>query len=174
MKQLSFLTDPSVDNQPKKNQTSFSFWKLYIDGASRNNPGPAGAGIVIIKDGKTVVKKGYYLDTKTNNQAEYLALLIGLFHIKECGVGNQEPLAIYSDSQLMICQLSGVYKIKNLALKRYYDTALSLLRPYNYALHHILRDANGAADEAANLGIDKRIAVPQSCITMMRSYDIEL
>lgn len=174
MKQLSFLHHDSRSEQNTPEiKKAVSFWKLFIDGASRNNPGPSGAGIVLFKDGKPCIKKGYYLNTKTNNQAEYLALLIGMYYVQQSGVAAQEPLAIYSDSQLMISQLSGVYQVKNSALKKYYDAALALLRTYNYTLHHVLRHNNTDADELANSGIDKRVVVPEACIAMMQSYDIE-
>jgi len=73
MKQLS-LFEPAQDSKPHSRQT----WQLYVDGAARGNPGPAGAGIFIKKGEEVVVKQGFFVGKKTNNQAEYFALILGL------------------------------------------------------------------------------------------------
>jgi len=168
MKQLSFIDHQSKDNDtvniPQKKDETLSLWKLFIDGASRNNPGPSGAGIYLLKNGKEVVKKGYYLGIKTNNQAEYLALLIGIRYFKELSIKPADPVAIYSDSQLMINQLHGIYRVKNSALKEYFLAAQEQLKKYNYSLHHILRHKNTHADALANYGIDNKVELPSTFI----------
>ena len=75
MKQLDLFNNDQQSPTTKKP----SVWALFVDGASRNNPGPSGAGIYIEKDNILEIKEGYYLGIKTNNQAEYLALVLGLF-----------------------------------------------------------------------------------------------
>ena len=173
MEQLSFLTQ-RTNSEPKSSTSSLSFWKLFIDGASRNNPGPAGAGVYLLKDNKVVVEKGFYLGEKTNNQAEYLALLVGIYFFEQQNIKPDEPISIYSDSQLLVSQLNGLYRVKNSALKKYFDVAKKRLSNYNHQLHHVLRHKNSDADALANLGIDRSVAIPQGFITMMQSHEIEL
>ena len=81
MTQLTILGDCSDPiREPKKESTT---WKLFIDGASRNNPGRSGAGVYLLKNEKPVYQEGFYLGIKTNNEAEYLALLLGVFSCKK-------------------------------------------------------------------------------------------
>lgn len=176
MEQLSFLSQNSSSSSHERSteNKSVPFWKLYVDGASRNNPGPAGAGVYLLKNGKEVVKKGFFLGTKTNNQAEYLALIIGLLYFKDHVVESNELISIYSDSQLMISQLNGTYRVKNGALQLYYRIARELLQHYNYVLHHVLRHNNIQADALANHGINKHISPPQEYIGILQSHGIEL
>src|SRR5437867_2256163 len=100
MKQLGiFCSDVPSDNANVPVAVR-AYWKLSVDGASRNNPGPAGAGIYLIKNEHVVEASGYALGVKTNNQAEYLALLIGLVYLRQ----HMEPrdlVLIISDSQLL-------------------------------------------------------------------------
>jgi len=174
MEQLSFLSGAIKHDSGSSSVSTVSFWKLFVDGAARNNPGPAGAGVFLLQDGKPVVKKGYYLGDKTNNQAEYIALLLGIYFFKKLSIGPNEPIAIYSDSQLLVSQLKGVYRVKNAALKKYYDIAKNGLGNYNHELHHVLRHKNTDADALANLGLDEKTPVPQDFIAMMRLHEIEL
>ena len=99
MKQLSLFDDCvfTVTKQTKKGL----HWKLFVDGASRKNPGKAGAGIYLVKEDKSILKKGFYLGTKTNNQAEYLALILGIFYAKKYMAKN-DMLTIFSDSELLV------------------------------------------------------------------------
>jgi ribonuclease HI len=148
-------------------------WHLYTDGASRNNPGPAGAGICIMHEGKIVKKQGHYVGTKTNNQAEYLALLLGIFYAKAY-VQKGDQLAIFADSQLLVRQMQGVYKVKNSDLQVLQRAAFTLLMPYDYALYHVYREENTVADEMANEGLDKKIVVPSAFTQEMRIHGISL
>lgn len=132
-------------------------WQLFIDGASRNNPGPAGAGIYLVKESKKELAQGFFLGNKTNNQAEYLALIIGL--ILALPKVGQDHLQIVSDSLLLVNQLNGVYRVKNPELQILYHKAKSLLAQNNYTVVHVLRAHNVIADEMANLGIDQKIAL---------------
>src|ERR1700736_5606512 len=88
MKQMSLFSFPEKSNpeKPHNNPPHLSAdvvkWQLFVDGAARNNPGPAGAGIYILKNGTPFIKQGFYLGSKTNNQAEYLALVLGLCQLR--------------------------------------------------------------------------------------------
>ncbi len=92
-------------------------WELYVDGAARNNPGPAGAGFYLLKNGVPVEEQGMFLGKKTNNQAEYLALLLGVYYAQR-HMGPEDTLVIKADSELMVRQVQGIYKIKNQELAR--------------------------------------------------------
>ena len=83
MKQLSIFDEAFKKIEKKCGDGTRGYWKLFIDGASRNNPGPSGAGFLLLKDDKPVEQKGFFLGSKTNNQAEYFALLIGIFFLKK-------------------------------------------------------------------------------------------
>ncbi len=147
-----------------------SSWELYVDGAARNNPGPAGAGIYILKDGIPVVEKGIFLGTKTNNQAEYLALLLGLLLLKGL-MCHTDKLTIKSDSQLLVRQLIGMYGVKNKDLVKLYLHIEELLMGMLYTICHIPRAENKIADKLANKGIDQKTPVPQELLTMWRTYE---
>jgi len=128
--------------------------KIYIDGASRGNPGESGAGIVI-KDGKGRVFKRLrqYLGRATNNQAEYRALLLALKASRELG----QNIRIYSDSELLVKQLKGSYRVKSKGLKPYFDEVRGLLRDFSsWEIAHIPREQNMEADALANEAIDTK------------------
>jgi ribonuclease HI len=148
-----------------------SKWKLYLDGASRNNPGPAGAGIVLYKNNELVQEGGYYLGLKTNNQAEYMALLIGLFEVKKIMKPNDQ-LLIISDSQLMVRQLQGMYKVKNPELKKCFSLAKYLLKDVPCNIKHVLRHENKQADAMANRGVDTKNEVPEAFVQLLKKHAI--
>jgi ribonuclease HI len=171
MKQLNFL-DLTSHNRSLQS-SDIHYWKLFIDGAARNNPGPAGVGMVILKDEDLVEQHGFFVGSKTNNQAEYLALLLGLIRIKQL-MGPDDLLLIFSDSELLVRQMKGYYKVKNTVLKTLYAGAQQLLTGLNYDIGHILRYKNKQADALANRGIDQKTAVPQYFITALHDYGISL
>lgn len=123
-----------------------------------------------MKDGATIEQRGFYLGTKTNNQAEYLALLLGVYyaqlHMKE-----GELITIKADSELMVRQVAGVYKIKNLELIRLYSALKTLLDSLHYTVMHIPREQNKIADKLANMGIDKKIQVPEELLMVWPIYE---
>ena len=137
-----------------------SVFELYVDGASRNNPGPAGAGIYLLKDGKPIERRGYFLGLKTNNQAEYLALLLGLAVAQE-HMGPDDQLIIKADSLLMIKQICGQFRVKNPGLFKIYQLVMRFLIKMPYKAVHIPREQNTKADRLANLGIDRKQVVPE-------------
>ncbi len=165
------IFEPYADQPKNPQEKAYNHWKLFIDGAARNNPGPAGAGVYITKNDKPVKKLGFYLGIKTNNQAEYGALLLGLHEIKQ----NWDPrdhLDIISDSQLLVRQFKGEYKVKHPELKPLHLLAKTMLHGIMYSITHVLREHNTIADEMANLGIDKKKPLPSDFITLLRQHEL--
>lgn len=176
MKQLNFLENLENNLSDKNKECvkdKVNYWKLFIDGASRNNPGKAGAGIVIVKNDEKFLQNGFYLGLKTNNQAEYLALVVGLFYLKKY-LCKDDIVMIISDSQLLVRQISGHYKIKNPDLIQLFKLSKTLLYGINYNIAHVLRHENKEADEMANLGIDKGNKLPQEFLNILREHEIQL
>ncbi len=134
-------------------------YTLFIDGAARGNPGLAGAGVFLLHNEKPVFEYGYYLENKTNNQAEYMALLLGIYQAAQV-LHPRDELIIKSDSQLLVCQMSGVYKISDAILKQYAQAAKQALAAYKVSFVHVRRELNKKADALANKGIDQRIPIP--------------
>ena len=129
-------------------------WLLMVDGAARGNPGPAGCGAVICDDKGAVVRAlSRYLGHATNNVAEYEALLMGLDALVEL---KRRKIVVQSDSQLLVRQLNGEYRVKDAKLKVLYQRAISLLRQFDsYRIVHVRRELNKVADRLANRGIDE-------------------
>jgi len=163
-KQLALFETESNSKAEKK---EIHHWKIFIDGASRNNPGPSGAGVYILKDDQVFAKHGFFLGNKTNNQAEYLALLLGIFEIKK-KVQPGDIIHIISDSQLLIRQMNGQYKVKNEDLKVLYSVAKRWLHGLHVKLSHVLREDNIEADAMANYGIDKKIKLPHEFMETLK------
>ena len=127
--------------------------RLYCDGASRGNPGPAGAGAVLVEPGGAVIdRQGKFLGRQTTLFAEYQGLLLGLHRARELGVGEVE---VFSDSELMIRQLGSRYQVRSPSLRPLYDEARRLLNQFDRVkLVHVPREMNRAADELSNRAID--------------------
>jgi ribonuclease HI len=130
--------------------------RLYTDGAARGNPGPAGAGAVILNpDGHIVAKLGKFLGDSTNNVAEYMGLILGLKRAKAMGI---KELEVYSDSELLVKQLAGEYQVKAEHLRPLHDEAKALLGAFSWIqLRHIEREQNAQADAMSNRAIDERL-----------------
>ncbi|MHB1348400.1 MAG: ribonuclease HI family protein [Desulfobulbaceae bacterium] len=128
---------------------------LYTDGASRGNPGEAGAGAVLLDgDRRQLATRAIYLGRCTNNVAEYRALLAGLEMALENGC---EKLTILLDSELIVRQISGLYKVKNAHLQPLYLQAKGLLQRFKeWRIRHVPRAENAKADQLANQGIDRK------------------
>jgi ribonuclease HI len=128
---------------------------IYTDGASRNNPGEAGAGIFIMQDGKPVDRIARYLGTTTNNIAEYQAAIIGLEHCVKLGASC---VRLHADSELMVKQLNGQYKVKNEGLKPLHQKARELIAKIGRVeVRYIPREQNKEADALANKAIDEKV-----------------
>lgn len=130
--------------------------RVYSDGAARGNPGPSGAGAVLVEpSGQVVDRLGKFLGVQTNNYAEYMGLLLGLKRARELGVREVE---VFADSELMIRQLGGRYQVKSPSLRPLYEEALRLLNDFmRVKLVHVPREMNTAADEMSNRAIDERL-----------------
>ncbi len=128
---------------------------VHVDGGSRGNPGPAGAGVLITSDDGTPVHEGaYYLGHQTNNAAEYYALIRALQRVERSG---QRTITVCSDSELLVRQITGQYRVRSAKLARLFEQAqLLLLRIPCWNVRHIPREANRRADELANLAIDQQ------------------
>ncbi len=130
---------------------------IYFDGASRGNPGRAGAGIWMTDgEGKKISEVSRYLGQKTNNQAEYWALLLGLREAKRRGGTS---LHIFTDSELVERQIKGTYRVKDLNLKALHRTVQENLKAFSsFEIESIPREKNREADRLANEAIERRIA----------------
>jgi ribonuclease HI len=127
---------------------------LYADGASRGNPGPAGAGAVLIgENGKVIAELTKYLGTTTNNVAEYNGFIIGLEEAKRLGI---DDLEVRMDSKLVVEQMRGRWKIKHPNMKPLALKAGALFASFpNRAISHVPREENGIADALSNRAIDE-------------------
>lgn len=148
-------------------------WELFIDGASRNNPGPAAVGFFVVKNGVPVCKQGFFLGKKTNNQAEYLALIIAVFFLKG-DLQTGDRIHVFSDSQLLVRQIEGLYAVKHANLTMLYALSKKLMSQFSFVIHHIPREKNEIADDMANQAIDKIIPLPEYIITMLHEHGIQI
>lgn len=146
---------------------------LFIDGAARNNPGPAGIGIYLLIPGASSIKRGFFIGDRTNNQAEYMALIVGLLYVQKYGK-SEMALKIYSDSQLLVRQINGEYRVKETSLKFLHQVAQSLLSPLHGTIQHIMREDNKIADALANMGIDQKKAMPQPLLDLLQHHAISI
>ena len=126
----------------------------HIDGGARGNPGPAGFGAVVYDEtGRTVAELSEYLGKQTNNYAEYSGLLAALAYALQNGC---PALKVFSDSELMVKQIKGQYKVNNLALKELHCKARGMIsRLDSFVITHVLREKNRDADRLANQAMDR-------------------
>ncbi|MCX6121772.1 MAG: ribonuclease HI family protein [Ignavibacteriales bacterium] len=128
----------------------------YTDGASRGNPGESGVGIILKDELGNVIASQYgYIGKATNNIAEYTALAacLKLVQSTECS-----QLVVHSDSELMVRQLNGQYKVKDAQLKKHFHHIQNILvaSPFQFKIRHVPREKNREADALANRGIDTK------------------
>lgn len=131
---------------------------VMFDGGARGNPGPAGFGVVIrASDGTELVTFGDYIGAATNNVAEYKGLIAGLDKALEL---RARRLHVLGDSELVIKQMTGVYRVKNAGLKPLFEEASSLAAKFeSVQFEHIYREKNKVADTLYNRAIDRKGAV---------------
>jgi ribonuclease HI len=132
----------------------------YTDGASRGNPGEAGIGILVrTAAGETLLSDSGYIGRTTNNIAEYTALLTLLERV---GSLDCDRLVVHSDSELMVRQVTGLYKVKNGGLRELHRMVLAAIAalPYPVEFRHVPRAQNRDADRLANEGIEARAPLP--------------
>ena len=126
----------------------------YIDGGSRGNPGVAGYGVAVQdENGEPLVGLSQHLGIRTNNFAEYSALIGALRYALANGY---DGLRVYADSELMVRQINGVYKVKSPDLQPLFREAKALISKLkSFSIHHVPREQNREADRLANLAMDK-------------------
>lgn len=126
--------------------------QIFTDGAARGNPGPAGIGVVIRNDKEVLLEVSDYIGKTTNNVAEYMAFIRGLEEALDMGERNIE---VFSDSELLVKQINGEYKVKDDGLIPLFHHAKSLTRKFKHCrVYHTAREENERADQLANKGID--------------------
>jgi ribonuclease HI len=132
-------------------------YTAHVDGGARGNPGPAGYGVAITDaSGHPVAELSEYLGHRTNNYAEYQGLLAAL---RYAGENQIQALRVVSDSELMVKQISGEYKVSNATLKELHARAMKMIDQLDYfEIKHVLREKNRDADRLANLAMDRGIA----------------
>jgi ribonuclease HI len=142
------------DSTPEKQTSGGSPITAYCDGGSRGNPGPSGYG-VLIQDakGQTLGELSEFLGRKTNNFAEYSGMLAALeFALSH----HHSKLKVISDSELMVKQIKGQYRVNSPELRPLYDEAKRRIAQLNsFQIQHVLREKNRRADELANLAMDR-------------------
>ena len=133
------------------------FLVANVDGGARGNPGPAGYGVVIEDEvGRPIAELSEYLGPQTNNYAEYSGLLSALNYALRHGF---KALKVVSDSELMVKQINGQYKVSSPTLKELYERAMKLIDQLDcFEIKHVLREKNREADRLANLAMDRGIA----------------
>ena len=125
--------------------------EIYIDGASKGNPGHSGVGIVIYRDGLRIKNISSYIGTATNNVAEYTDLIYAL---EEALLLKAKSLKINTDSQLLARQLNKIYKVKHVGIINLYNRAVHLLTGFEKVLiNHVPREKNSLADKLATQAI---------------------
>jgi len=133
--------------------------KIHVDGGARGNPGPAAAGVVIADaaDDQSIFEAGYWLGRGTNNFAEYSGLIKAL---EKAGEFKPDTIEVYSDSQLMVLQINGQYRVKSKTLKPLFEQAIALLEGFDdWTISHVYRESNVQADKLANMAMDRKADV---------------
>ena len=131
--------------------------KVFCDGGSRGNPGPAAVGFVVVQDGEIVLKRSKYLGKATNNVAEYTAVILALQYLRRLQVTKDVHFVM--DSQLVVRQLNGEYKVKDENLKKLYLQVKGLEKRFNEPIDYkwLSRKRNDVADSLVNIELDKQL-----------------
>src|SRR5215218_7144913 len=125
---------------------------MHIDGAARGNPGPAAYAVVIARPGLPPVEEADTLGSATNNVAEYTALVAGLERAADLGL---KRLAVFSDSELLVKQMNGEYRVRHPDLLPLYSDAKDLLKEFDaVSIAHVRRGQNARADALCNQALD--------------------
>lgn len=146
---------------------------IYIDGSSKGNPGPAGIG-VLIRDvrGQSLAIISEYIGTRTNNVAEYLSLLVGLQKARQLGA---REVRVFSDSQLLVLQLRGIFKVKNPRLKKLYQKLSYMIRSFKrFEIENIPREANREADSLATQAVQQYLAGKREESNLEKDYGLKI
>lgn len=138
-----------------KTSHSQKTWTAFTDGASRGNPGLAGCGVLLIAPDGTEFPYKKFLHEVTNNQAEYQGLILAL---NELIKHKAQHVLIKADSELMVRQMNGIYRVKNENILPLFAEAVKLSKQFQeIKFEHVLREKNKVADKLANLAIDTHI-----------------
>lgn len=127
---------------------------VNVDGGARGNPGPAAIGAVVQHPGGEVLEeRGERIGTATNNVAEYKALLLGIERATELGASELE---LVGDSELIVRQVKGEYKVKDVTLRKLHGEVKRALRPFEgrWSIRHVRREYNAEADRLVNQVLD--------------------
>lgn len=148
------MTQSSLFSKAEPSPRSFEI-VANIDGGARGNPGPAAYGVVVCNaQGELIKEWGKYLGVQTNNVAEYSGLIAALEYAASA---NHKSMKVLSDSELLVRQMRGQYKVKNPALRELYDRAQALARKLEkFSIEHVLRERNREADRLVNQVLDDR------------------
>lgn len=144
------------------------YLNIHTDGGSRGNPGPAAAGVVIRdKQGNILFSRGYFLGRATNNVAEYEGVLLALAEADRLG-GTE--LDIFCDSELLVKQINGIYRVKNAGLKPLHKQIMQRLANFDHTtVQHVYREDNTDADALVNAALDIEADVNSISNTTKRS-----
>lgn len=144
----------------------------HVDGGARGNPGPAGYGVFLQdQDRKKVAALSQYLGHQTNNFAEYQGLIAALEYVLQNG---PKALKVVSDSELLVRQIKGIYKVRNPVLQDLYVRAKELIRGLEwFAIDHALREHNREADRLANEAMDKGMGRSAPAVTPAMNGELE-
>ena len=147
------LFDKPVFDKPAHRPATHAI-KANIDGGARGNPGPAGYGVVLQdSSGHAVAELSTFLGHQTKNYAEYMGLLAALRYALERGA---RALEVISDSELLVKQINGQYKVRHLTLQDLHQQAKALIAKLDwFRIHHVLRGKNKQADALANRAMDQ-------------------
>ena len=129
--------------------------EIYADGGSRGNPGPSGAGAIITVDGETKATVSRYLGNTTNNVAEYTGLVLALEKAHDLHI---QQVHVYMDSELVVKQMTGIYRVKDAKLQPLFVKARGLADNFaSFNISHVRREKNSIADQLANQAMDNAI-----------------
>jgi ribonuclease HI len=125
---------------------------VHVDGGARGNPGPAAiAAVLSDEEGNVLEERSETIGVATNNVAEYRALLLGIERAKELGAGD---LDLVADSELVVRQVKGEYKVKDAALRDLHAQVREALDGQRWSIRHVRREENAAADALVNSALD--------------------
>lgn len=129
----------------------------FTDGGSRGNPGPSASGVVVKSGDTTIVAFGEYLGKTTNNIAEYTAVVRALETARDLGA---KEVDCYMDSELVVKQMKGIYRVKNAGLAPLYLRIRNLMQSFRAVhFHHVPRERNKEADAQVNIAIDRALGL---------------